>query len=157
AGASLPTPNVNAIDPGLRTPYVQQFNFNVQHEIVKNTFVEAGWYGSKGTRLLHIRDVNSFLNGARPVPRAANGVGISRIDLRESDSNSTFHSLQTTLRRAYKGSNFSVSYTFSKAIDDISLDSRAVGGIGFQDPRNTRADKGRADFDARHRLVFSWI
>lgn len=155
-GGVAPTPNVNAIDPGLRTPYVQQFNFNLQQQILKDTVVEAGWYGSKGTRLLHIRDYNAFLGGVRPLPRSADGLGLSRIDLRETASNSTFHSFQTTLRSAYKGSNFSLSYTLSKAIDDISLDSTVING-GFQDPRNLRLDKGPADFDARHRLVFGWI
>ena len=155
-GAALPTPNITAIDPGLRTPYVQQFNFNLQHQVFKDTVVEAGWYGSKGTRLLHIRDFNAFLGGARPLPRSADGVGIARIDLRETASNSTFHSFQLTGRSAYKGSNFYLAYTLSKAIDDISLDSTITNG-GFQDPRNLRPDKGLADFDARHRLVFSWV
>jgi hypothetical protein len=29
--------------------------------------------------------------------------------------------------------------------------------VGYQDPRNTRLDKALADFDARQRLVFSWV
>ncbi len=154
--ATVPAPNVVLIDPGLRTPYVQQFNFNLQQQIVKDTVVEAGWYGSKGTRLLHIRDFNAPLAGARPVPRSADGLSLSRIDLRETASNSTFHSFQLSLRSQFKGSAFAAAYTFSKAIDDISLDSTVTNG-GFQDPRNLRLDKALADFDARQRLVFSWI
>jgi len=151
-GAGAGTPNVVAIDPGYRTPYVQQFNFNIQQEIVAGTVVEAGWYGSKGTRLGHIRDVNPY-PAARPIPRAADGLALGRIDFRESASNSTFHSFQFTGRSAYKGSSFYLAYTLSKAIDGVSSDS----ALAFQDPRNISLDKALADFDARQRLVFSWV
>ena len=156
-GTGAGTPNVVAIDKGFRSPYIQQFNFNVQHEIFKDTTIEAGWYGSKGTRLGHIRNINSFLGGVRPLPTAADGLGLGQINLRESTSNSTYHSFQFTGKSTYKRSNFSLSYTLSKAIDDISLDTLTQGSVGYQDPRNTRLDKALADFDARHRLVFSWI
>jgi hypothetical protein len=40
------------IDPGYgRTPYVQQWNLNVQREIAKNLFVEVGYVGNKATDL----------------------------------------------------------------------------------------------------------
>ncbi|MBI1790278.1 MAG: TonB-dependent receptor [Acidobacteria bacterium] len=156
-GTGTGTPNIVAIDPGYRTPYVQQFNFNVQHQVFKDTTVEAGWYGSKGTRLPHIRNINAFLGGVRPIARSADGIGLGQIPFRESASNSTFHSFQTTARSTYRNSNFYLAYTFSKAIDGISLDTLTQGLVGYQDVRNTRADKGLADFDARHRLVYSWI
>lgn len=156
-GAGTGTPNIIAINKDFRTPYIQQFNFNIQQQVFKDTTVEAGWYGSKGTRLGHIRDVNSFLGGVRPIPTAADGLTLGMINLRESTSNSTYHSFQLTGRSNYKSSNFSLSYTFAKAIDDISLDTTTQGTVGYQDPRNTRLDKGLADFDARHRMVFSWI
>ncbi len=152
-GAGTGTPNVAVIDRGLRTPYIQQFNFNIQQQLFRDTTIEAGWYGSKATRLLRIRDVNAFLAGVRPVPRSASGLALARIDLTEAASNSTFHSLQVTGRSLYKGSNFFLAYTLSKAIDDVSSDS----ALAFQNPRDARLDKGLADFDARHRLVFSWV
>ena len=156
-GTGTGTPNIVAINKDFRTPYIQQFNFNIQQQVFKDTTVEAGWYGSKGTRLGHIRNVNSFLDGARPIPRAADGLTLGMINLRESASNSTYHSFQLTGRSNYKSSNFFLAYTFSKAIDDISLDTVTQGTVGYQDPRNTRLDKALADFDARHRMVFSWV
>ena len=152
-GTGTGTPNIAAIDLGYRTPYVQQFNFNLQHQIYKDTTVEAGWYGSKGTRLPHIRDINAFLSGARPLPSSTDGVTLGQINFRESASNSTFHSFQLTARSAYRRSNFYLAYTLSKAIDDISSDS----AVSFQDARNMRPEKALADFDAHHRMVFSWI
>ena len=41
-----------AIDRDLRTPYIQQWNFGVQHEVVKDLMIEARYAGTKGTKLL---------------------------------------------------------------------------------------------------------
>src|SRR5207302_878821 len=45
------------MDPNLRTPYDQQFNFAIQHEI-KGTIIEARYVGSHATKLLRGFDVN---------------------------------------------------------------------------------------------------
>src|SRR5260370_8721932 len=39
-------------DPGLRAPYVEQFNLNVQREVVKDLTVEVGYIGKLGHKLL---------------------------------------------------------------------------------------------------------
>jgi hypothetical protein len=41
-----------AVDRNLRTPYIQQWNLGVQHEIVKDFLVEVRYAGTKGTKLL---------------------------------------------------------------------------------------------------------
>ena len=38
------------INPNLRTPYVQQWNFTIQHEI-KGTIIEARYVGNHATKL----------------------------------------------------------------------------------------------------------
>jgi hypothetical protein len=47
-------------------PYIQNFNFEVQHELAKNLTLETRYIGSKGTRLyggISINDVNIYENG----------------------------------------------------------------------------------------------
>lgn len=41
-----------AVDRGLRTPYVQQWNFGVQYEFARETMFEVRYAGTKGTKLL---------------------------------------------------------------------------------------------------------
>ncbi|MDX1978853.1 MAG: TonB-dependent receptor [Bryobacteraceae bacterium] len=53
AGMGLP-------DPNLRTPYVQQFSFGIQHE-VKGGIVEARYVGNHGTKLLRAFDYNQVV------------------------------------------------------------------------------------------------
>lgn len=36
----------------MRTPYLQQWNFNIQRELVSNLLLEVGYLGTKGTHLL---------------------------------------------------------------------------------------------------------
>ncbi len=71
---------------------------------------------------------------------------------------SNYHSAQVVLRNAFLGVQFNLSYTYSRAMDNASVDpgSTAGGGkpdlpnAGFTaqgDAFNTRNNYARADFD----------
>ncbi|MCL6505876.1 MAG: TonB-dependent receptor, partial [Bryobacteraceae bacterium] len=47
-------------DPGLRTPYVQQWNFGIQHEI-KGTVIEVRYVGNKATKAFRAFDFNQVV------------------------------------------------------------------------------------------------
>ncbi|MEZ5395071.1 MAG: TonB-dependent receptor [Bryobacterales bacterium] len=53
-----PTAALFSVDPGLRTPYVQQWNFGLQRRLPHNTVIEARYVGNKGTKLLRAFDFN---------------------------------------------------------------------------------------------------
>jgi hypothetical protein len=46
------------ISPDLATPYIQQWNLNVQWEVKSNWMIEIGYVGTKGTKLLQIANLN---------------------------------------------------------------------------------------------------
>lgn len=52
---------VFGIDPNLRVPYVQQWNFSLQHEVGRQTVLEARYLGSKGTKLMRGIDYNQLV------------------------------------------------------------------------------------------------
>ncbi len=59
-------PTIFTIDPALKTPYVQQWNFGIEHEILPNTAVEIRYVGNRGVKLLRGIDINQvkiFENG----------------------------------------------------------------------------------------------
>ena len=56
-----PTAAIFTIDPNLRTPYVQQWNIGVQHEIMQNTAVELRYVGNHGVKLSRAVDLNQLL------------------------------------------------------------------------------------------------
>jgi len=45
-------------DRDLRTPYVNQWNFSIQHEVLPNTVLEAAYVGSKGTHMFRMLNEN---------------------------------------------------------------------------------------------------
>ncbi len=56
-----------------KTPYLQHWSLDVQHQFTKNTVVDVGYYGSKGTNLIGIIDVNLLRPGQAANSRCATG------------------------------------------------------------------------------------
>ena len=46
------------VDPNIRTPYVQNWNLNIQQQFSSKTVAQIAYVGSKGTKLFRFRDVN---------------------------------------------------------------------------------------------------
>src|SRR5262249_12406216 len=65
ATGSLPTNNLSvfAVDVNQRTPYVQNYNLNLQHELRPDTVIQASYVGSRGVKLYRVRDLNQATAG----------------------------------------------------------------------------------------------
>jgi hypothetical protein len=50
--------DVAGIDPNFKTPYVQHWSLDIQHQFGAKTIVTAGYFGSKGTHLSGLVDLN---------------------------------------------------------------------------------------------------
>ena len=50
-------------NPNIRTPYVQNWNLNVQHQITNKILFQLGYVGSKGTKLFRFQDINQPTQG----------------------------------------------------------------------------------------------
>lgn len=152
-------PSLWYVDPQMRTPYVQHYNLNVQHEIVKDLLLQVGYVGKQGRKL----PLSLAGNPAVPGP----GASLSNIDDRRiypgfgdnseitAQTNSYYNSLQVEATRRYRG-GFSLqgAYTFSRATDQFSSIS-----LGTQIPNifDLRSQRGLADGSAKHIGSFSWI
>jgi hypothetical protein len=145
-----------AIQPNFREAYIQQWNLGYQRQLPQNMVFEVSYVGSKGTRLVKTVDINQAfpvpgltqppVQPRRPLP---NYGGVSVL---QSSGSSIYHGLLSRIQRRFSsGLSFLASYTYSHAIDDSS------GGNVAQDARNLKADRGSADFDARQRLVASYV
>jgi hypothetical protein len=150
-----------AIQRDLRTGYMQHWNFNVERQIGSKSVVEVAYVGSKGTKLLTARDINqpqpSVLPPGLPfVPRP--DPRFDDIDLLESRANSNYNALQMRFQqRLTRGFSALASYTWSKSIDDASNFFSSAGDPNFpQNSYNVAAERGRSNFDVRHRLSVSY-
>ena len=150
-----------AIQRDLRTAYMQHWNLNVQRQLRRNSVLEVAYVGSKGTKLLTARDINQPQPSALPpglpfVPRP--DPRFDDIDLLESRANSNYHSLQARFQqRLSQGLAALVSYTWAKSIDNASNFFSSAGDPNFpQNSFDARAERGRSNFDVRHRLSASY-
>lgn len=135
----------------LVTPYSQNWNLNLERELNRNLALQVGYVGSKGTKLVRLRDANQpDVNGDRP------NTNYGFMDEFATISASTYNALQATLRsRNWHGLSGFTGYTFSKSLDDAS------DGIDFnfatvalpQDSNNLAAEHGPSNFDTRHRFT----
>jgi outer membrane receptor protein involved in Fe transport len=58
APSGAPTGNIFAISQHLPTPYMENYNLNLQQQITSKVMLQVGYVGSQGHRLLHYLDVN---------------------------------------------------------------------------------------------------
>jgi hypothetical protein len=138
------TPSIFITDHNLRTPYVQSWNLNLQRQIGSAFAFEAGYVGTKGTRLVRLYDLNqNFINAKYSV-----------IDVLSSGTSSTYHGGQFTarLQNWHRMSGFS-TYAYGKSLDGASdgIDFNFATAAFPQDSTNLKAEKGPSTFDTRHR------
>ena len=60
---SLSVPTVAGIDPEFKTPYVQSWSLDVQHQLNSKTLFTVGYFGSRGTHLTGLVDINNLPPG----------------------------------------------------------------------------------------------
>jgi hypothetical protein len=153
---AAPIPSVTLVslttmDPRMQNAYSRQGSVEVEQQVGPLTTVSAGYQYLAGENL--IMSVNQNVpscvavgtnNGCRPNPSYANNSQYSPV------ARSTYHGLHVSLvQRPTKWGAYRVSYTLSKAMDN-------VGENFFSspiDPFDINKDWGRSDDDQRHRLV----
>ena len=150
-------------DPGLRNPYVMNWNMSLQYEFQRDYLIEGSYQGSSGIGLVERWEINTFpidyfsnsradqlrVNAAaqnfRPYPH------LGSITMRSNFGHSTFHSGTIKLeKRMSKGLYFNTFYTFSKAINSADTDNSGGGVAPIQ---NRNLEKGRAGYDRNHRYI----
>jgi len=150
-GAASPTPpfGVFSVNQNFRTPYVQNFNLNIQRELSKSTILQVGYVGNVGRKLPVLLDINQpvLINGVAVRPYASQYPQLGTIDTAESIGTSSYNSLQASLRqRLWKGLSATANYTYAHSIDDTS----AVRNTVPTDSYNLGDQRGSSTFDIRH-------
>lgn len=173
-------------NPNIRTPYVQNFNLNLQQQLGSKMVLQVGYVGAIGTKLFRFRDINQptqaqitafdlsqcttwgqtapncyiagydFPDGVNDsVPRTA-FPNFFYVNQEESTANSSYNSLQTSLRvNGWHGLTSQANFVWSHSIDNASdLEDFIPNASQPNDSFNTAAERGNSNFDIRRR--FSW-
>ncbi len=154
-----------AVARNIKTPYVANWNFNIQQAFSNTTTLQVAYVGNRGIHLYSLRDINQNqyaldVNGdyqsGRPYAQPNCGStcypGLSYVDYLENRDNSIYQGLQVTLtQRPRSGLNFVAGYTFAHAIDQAT-DNRS---ITWEDPTNGTLERGNGATDIRHRFTLA--
>jgi hypothetical protein len=126
------------------TPYSMNWSFDIQRKLPKNVVLDVGYYGSKGTHLQGIVDINQVAPGVALAAglHAPNGntiftttddpninavrpyLGFNAINTIETAFDSNYHSLQVHVHKSFGAAGqFNASYTWSKNLTDSGSDS----------------------------------
>ena len=145
-----------------RTPYSNQWTFNIQRELGGNMVAEAGYLGNSSRRLESLRAVNEARPAnpaldSRTIPQRSPFPNFGRIQLVDNGGMGTYHSLGLKLTKLYSGGlTFLNSYTWAKSIDTATAIRNQGGDTLF--PQNSycrNCEKARSSHDVRHRFVTS--
>jgi outer membrane receptor protein involved in Fe transport len=156
---------LQTVNYDLQTPYLMQFNFNVQRALPGDLDVTAGYVGSRGKNLPRLGDANlareTIVNGVKTyLPGGRRNPNFTGIWQRVTDAESFYNSLQVGLQKRYShGWRAQLSYTLSRSVDDSSgINSQDFSnvvqyGTDWYDPL---ADRGLSAFHATHNLTVNW-
>ena len=175
AAASLSPLVLRATQIPALVPYTQQFSFNIQRTLARDTTLEAGYFGTKGTHLLGIVDINQALPGAAYAAglHQANGKtiftttdtprinavrpypGFNAINAIRTAFDSNYHSLQVQFNTRFaRAGSIRASYTYSKTLTDNGSDRSNA-------PQNSYnwhdGEYGLAPGDRTHILSLNYI
>jgi hypothetical protein len=157
-----------AVDPKMRTPYIQNFNVNIQQQLGAKTVLQVGYVGSKGTKLFQFLDINqpsqAQITTADLGCNCINSYGVPRtydpnffyLNEEKSSANSIYHALQVSLRTSgWHGLTSQANFVWSHSIDTASdLEDFEPNQAQPQNSTFPAGDRGNSSFDIRRR--FTW-
>jgi outer membrane receptor protein involved in Fe transport len=126
-----------AFDRNIKSPYMENYNLNIQQQISSKAVLQIGYVGSQGHRLWRFFDIsqpseaqinaadiacaciNDFGTAARPLN--GNPYGAYYVLQENSTGASNYNALQTSLRvTGWHGVSSIVNYVWSKSLDNSS-------------------------------------
>jgi hypothetical protein len=131
--------------PTTQPPYSYLYSLETQYELARQTSLAIGYSGSLGRHYARIVQQRFIYN--------TGGLGNS-IYLAQTDSVQAYNGVNVILTRTMsKGLAASVSYTYSKALDQVSNGDGANSLANQTNPANNASEYGPADYDLRHRVT----
>jgi outer membrane receptor protein involved in Fe transport len=166
---SSPMSDRFGVDQNLRSPYMENYNLNLQQELTKHMVLQIGYVGSQGHKLFRFRDLN------QPTAAEINAYdyqtlgccvfgkytsGGTYFNYQETSANSIYNALQTSLRiNQWHGLTSTFNYSWSHSIDDSSDGEDFVPNAAQPNDSTApiRFNRGNSNFDIRNRLTWNFI
>lgn len=163
-------------DPELTSPYALNYNLTVERELPAATILAVAYVGAQGRKLFTAYELNPGINAAGcaadpvcidlrnvqnfvfPENFRYPGNVFGSIGFQTTTANSNYNSLQVSVnKRTTHGLDFRAAWTYSHSLDYSSGFENSGFYFRARNPFDQRAEYGDSAFDARHRLVLSYI
>jgi hypothetical protein len=136
--------NTVAVNPNYQVPYLIFWNFGIEYNLTRSTFLELMY---TGTRAVHLDQLLGFSSATNGATKAAG------FTYDTSSAISIYHGVQVRLqKRMSRGLGFTARYTYSKSLDDAST----IGGGAqtvIQNNADPRGDYGLSSFNMTHEFL----
>jgi outer membrane receptor protein involved in Fe transport len=182
-GGASPLGSFFGVDPNIRTPYIQNWNLNIEQQITNKIMLQLAYVGSKGTKLFRFRDINQpsqgditsydlsqctngFVAPNCPIAGFDSGGNVPRnafpnffyVNQEESTANSIYNALQASLHmNNWHGLSMQANYAWSHSIDNASDLEDFIPNAA--QPNNSLApqlERGNSNFDIRNRFSLNF-
>ena len=140
--------NYSLMSPNISTPYSQQASLGIEQQISAKSTLGISYQHLRGLHLIGSINTNINIDGSRPDPTRGN------IKPYSSVFDSYYDGLEVSFQeRPVPWGSVRISYTWSKAIDDISEFFFSAPINNF----NPGQDRSLSDDDQRNRVVFNAV
>jgi hypothetical protein len=129
--------------------YIQSWNLFIQREFMGSLTAEAGYVGTHGVHTMMGVNINGAAPGAGTPGRQLYPYSTSDFNMYEPFGNVTYHALQTRVVKHTHAGVIGMSYTFSRAINNVNGDN-GDGTLFRAYPVSFTLDKAVAGFDRPH-------
>ncbi len=150
------TSNPFSVDKRNRTPYVQEWSFDLQHTFASNWLVDLGYLGNVGQKLpqrLNENIASPDPTGTIPITQREPYPDLSWILLTYNGGWSSYNGMTLRVEKRLSGGMYFLgAYTYSHGLDLGGTDEFSASSALFR-----ILDKGNDSSDVRHRLVLSYI
>jgi hypothetical protein len=177
--------SVSVYDPNITIPYAENYTLTIERQLGSSMVLSLGYVGAVAHHLLLTIEQNPGINPAgcaanpscvanaaiQPTAFPGNykypGNIFGSVGDVATVGNSNYNAFQASLNRNLShGLQFGVAYTWAHSLDDGSgFENAGFGGAGFggfgqlraTNPFNQHLDYGSSVYDAKHRLVISYV
>jgi Carboxypeptidase regulatory-like domain/TonB-dependent Receptor Plug Domain len=171
-----------AFDRNIKTPYMENYNLNIQQQLSSKTVIQVGYVGSQGHRLWRFFDLSQpsqaqitasdcpdgvatcattgAITGAYSVPRNYSGnlYGAFYILQENSTGKSNYNALQTSFRvNGWHGVTSTVNFVWSRSMDNSSDGEDFVPNAAQpNDSTRPKLEYGPSNFNIPRRLTWNF-
>jgi hypothetical protein len=153
-GQTAPQVGLYGVGTTVRNPLSYLYSLETETLLKGNVVLTVGYSGSLGRHYARLVNQNFLYPNSVTVGSVTTTTSAGSDFLAQTDSSQAYNALNVRVRKPIShGLQFDGTYTYSKAMDNITNGDQADGAANQTDPANNKAEWGPSDNDVRNRFT----